>query len=59
MEELLNYLTNNYEAILAIATALVTAASAAANLTPSESDNKFVAILSKVVNFFALNFKKK
>ena len=59
MEELLNYLKDNYEQILVAAGAVVTAASAIANLTPTESDNKAVAFLSKVVNFFALNFKKK
>lgn len=45
--------------ILVAATAVVAAASAIANLTPTDVDNKLVASLGKVVNWLALNFVKK
>lgn len=39
-------------------TAVIAAASAIANVTPSDSDNKIVATISGIVNSIALNFKK-
>ena len=42
-----------------VLTAVVAAASLIANLTPSDADNKVVAVLSKVVSFLALNFFNK
>ena len=44
--------------ILSALTALVTAASLVANITPTATDNKIVSAVSKVVNFLALNLKK-
>lgn len=45
------------------AAVIVTAASALANLTPTETDNKIVGVVSKIVNFLAGNwftfFRKK
>ena len=46
-----------YWTIVNIATAVVTVASAAANLTKTDRDNQAVGWLSKLVNFFALNFR--
>lgn len=58
MANLIQVLTENGEAVVAILTALVTLASAVANFTAKDSDNKAVAIFAKVVDFIALNFKK-
>lgn len=55
---MLEFLTAHVSDIVVILTAIVTAASAIANLTPTETDNKIVAAVSKLVNFLALNFKK-
>lgn len=38
--------------------AVISAASAIANITPTQADNKIVALISKAVNYLALNFKK-
>lgn len=38
---------------------VVAAASIVANLTKTETDNKIVGYVSGVVNFLALNWKKK
>lgn len=54
----MTWLLQHYEAILVAITSVVTAASAIANLTPTDSDNKAVAFITKVINSFALNFKK-
>ena len=54
----MEWLTANIENIVAIATAVVTLASAIANITASDSDNKIVAFVSKFVDFLALNFRK-
>ncbi len=43
-------------AIFNIVTAVVALASAVANVTKTDADNKVVATLSKIVNVFALNF---
>lgn len=39
-------------------TGIIAAASVIANLTPSESDNKFIAKLTKAIQLLALNIKK-
>lgn len=44
--------------LLNLAALIIAAASAAANLTPSETDNKWVEKASKFINLLALNFKK-
>ncbi len=54
----MEWITENIATIIAIGTAIVTAASAIVNLTPTETDNKIVAWLIKVLDFLALNFKK-
>ena len=55
---MIEFLTENWEGIIAAITAVVTAASAIANLTKTESDNKVIAKIGKFVNLLALNFKK-
>ena len=40
-------------------TAVVTAASAVVVLTPTKTDDKILASVLKVLNFLALNIKKK
>ena len=56
---MIDFIQTNQEALVQIVLATVALASLIANLTPTESDNKIVAKLSAVVNFLALNFKKK
>jgi len=45
--------------IFNIVTAAVALASAVANVTKTDADNKIVAKASKVIHFLALNFFKK
>lgn len=42
-----------------VGTSVVTVASAIANITKTETDNKIVSWLSKLVNFLALNWTVK
>ena len=46
-------------AIFNIATAVVALASAVANVTKTDADNKWVARISQIINVFALNFNVK
>lgn len=39
-------------------TAVVAGASAIANLTPTDHDNKVISNIGKIINLFALNFRK-
>jgi len=55
----MDWLIENWAGLLTALTAIIAAASAVANLTKTESDNKAVAAVSKVVNVLALNLKKK
>jgi hypothetical protein len=59
MQDSIKFITDNAEALIAIVTGIVTVASLVANLTPSDKDNSWVAKVAKVVNYLALNFKKK
>ena len=52
------WIVEHSDALLTAFMAIVTAASAVANLTPTDSDNKVIAFITKVINSFALNFKK-
>lgn len=54
----MNWIVENLAAIFGVLTATVTLASAIANLTPTDSDNKIVAKISQAINWLALNFKK-
>ena len=52
------WIIEHKDSIIAATTAVVTAASAVANLTPTDSDNKAVSWLTRLINALALNFKK-
>lgn len=58
IDTVVQFITLNWEMILAVLTGLVTVASLIANMTPTETDNKIVAKLAAAINFLALNFKK-
>lgn len=47
----------DFMSIFGIVTAVVTLASAIANVTKTDADNKVVARISQIVNVLALNFK--
>jgi hypothetical protein len=53
---LIDYIINNKEGIIAAITATVTAASAIAALTPTPADDTLVGKLYKIVDWLALNF---
>lgn len=53
-----DFLTGNFSEILQAVTAVIAAASAIANLTPTDADNKAIGIISRVVNLLALNFRR-
>ena len=55
MEDVLAWLNDNGPMILAC----VGAAAIIANATPNETDNKVVAIISKVIDFLGANFNVK
>jgi hypothetical protein len=58
MSEIIKFIVDNFEAILGAATAVVTAASALAALTPTPKDDGIVKTVYKVVDFLALNIGK-
>ncbi|MAP54445.1 MAG: hypothetical protein CL605_06035 [Altibacter sp.] len=55
---MINYIIENKEQLVTIATATVTLASLVSALTPNKTDNKVTAILLKVINWLALNIGK-
>jgi hypothetical protein len=58
MSEALIWFGENKESIIGILTGIVTVASVIATMTPNDSDNAFVAKVSKVVSWLALNLGK-
>ena len=58
MSEALVWFGENKESIIGILTGIVTVASVIATMTPNDSDNAFVAKVSKVVSWLALNLGK-
>ena len=58
MKEIIAYLVSNVDSIIAALTAVVTAASAIAALTPTPKDDGFAAKAYKVVDWLALNIGK-
>lgn len=52
-------LAQNAPQYLEIASLVIAAASVVANLTKTDSDNKWIARISKIINLFALNFRVK
>lgn len=57
--EIINYIYNNADTIIAIVTGVVTVASLVANLVPGDSENKYIAYAQKAISWLALNLKKK
>ena len=53
----MTWIINNWELIVAAFTAIVTAASIIAKLTPTEVDNKVIGYLLKLVDILAINNK--
>jgi hypothetical protein len=53
----MNFIIENWEQIFAVITAAVTVASAIAAITPSETDNRIVSKIKKVVDVIAINVK--
>lgn len=51
----MNWIIEHYMDLIAAVTAVVTASSAIAALTPSAKDDSVVALLRKLVDFLALN----
>ena len=55
---MITYIQENSAELIAIATATVTLASLISAITPNETDNKITSILTKVINWLALNVGK-
>ena len=55
MSNIINYILENTPELLGIATAVVTAASAIAALTPTPRDDTWVAKVYSIVDWLALN----
>ncbi|MDB2357986.1 hypothetical protein N9V86_02580 [Opitutales bacterium] len=58
MKEIITYLVSNVDSIVAALTAIVAAASAIAALTPTPTDDSFVAKAYKIIDWLALNVGK-
>lgn len=58
LNKVLEWLLNNREWLWSIlsGTSLVTIASAIANWTKGDADNKALSLFSKIINYLALNF---
>lgn len=54
----MEYILANWTDIVAIVTSIVTVASLIANLTPTETDNKILASVIRVINLLGFNIKK-
>ena len=57
MTDLQNYVTANWEQLLAIIGGVVLTASAIAAITPNKTDNKVMAAIRKLVDLLALNVR--
>ena len=55
---MITYIQENSAELIAIATATVTLASLISAITPNKTDNKITSILTKVINWLALNVGK-
>jgi len=53
----MEFITENWESIVAIFTGVVTLASIVAKITTNETDNKIVGVLLKIVDMLAINTK--
>jgi hypothetical protein len=55
---MITYILENKEELIAIATAIISAASLISAMTPNKADNKITGILLKLINWLALNVGK-
>jgi hypothetical protein len=55
---MITYILENKEELIAIATAVISAASLISAMTPNKADNKITGILLKLINWLALNVGK-
>jgi len=55
MSDIINYILENSTGLIGIATAIVTAASAIAALTPTPRDDTWVGKAYRIVDWLALN----
>jgi len=53
----MDWIIANWASVVAIVTGIVTVASIIAKLTPTETDDKIVGYILKIVDFLALNNK--
>lgn len=53
MESVIGFLVANFDNVYAIVLSVIGLASLVANMTPTETDNKIVNAVGKVVNFLA------
>jgi len=51
----MNWVIANWDSVLGIITGLITVASIVAKLTPSETDDKMIAKVLKVIDVIAIN----
>jgi hypothetical protein len=58
MKDIIIYITNNADNIIAALTAVVAAASAIAAITPTPTDDSIAAKAYKIVDWLALNIGK-
>ena len=58
MQNIITYITENHEVLLAILTGVISVASLIASLTPTPKDNTVVGKLYKLVDLLALNIGK-
>lgn len=54
----MNYVLENWQTLLELALQIVGAAAIVATLTPTDADNKVVALVSKLVHALGANFGK-
>ena len=55
---MITYIIENKEQLIAVATAVVTAASLISAMTPNKADNKITATILKLINWLAINVGK-
>jgi len=55
----MDWIANHWETLGIVAAGIISVASAIANLTPNESDNKIIAKISKLANVLGLNLNVK
>lgn len=54
----MNYVVENWQTLVELALQIVGAAAIVATLTPTDADNKVVALVSKLVHALGANFGK-